>query len=194
LLTRLLDVTSRLVVGDPLGVEQPFMGAMISASAATRMLDAQRSLVELGAEVLLPLVQEDPELGFITPGLIDVTGLEANLPDEEWFGPMLLVSRTESFDDAIRLANATRFGLAAALFGGREDDWDVFYRASRAGIVNWNRATTGAASNAPFGGIGASGNHRASAWYAADYCSYPVASMEQDSPVLPGAAVPGLLL
>ncbi|MFP1591445.1 hypothetical protein ACLB1M_14410 [Escherichia coli] len=38
---------------------------------------------------------------------------------------------------------------------------------ARAGIVNWNKPLTGAASTAPFGGIGASGNHRPSAWYAA---------------------------
>ena len=45
-------------------------------------------------------------------------------------------------------------------------------------MVNWNRPTTGAAGGMPFGGLGASGNHRPSAYYAADYCAYPVASFE----------------
>ncbi|MCB1655819.1 MAG: N-succinylglutamate 5-semialdehyde dehydrogenase, partial [Pseudomonadales bacterium] len=51
---------------------------------------------------------------------------------------------------------------------------------------------TGAASSAPFGGIGASGNHRASAYYAADYCAYPVASLETPTLALPAALTPGV--
>ena len=60
------------------------------------------------------------------------------------------------------------------------DDLDQFWANIRAGIVNWNRPTNGASSGAPFGGIGWSGNHRPSAYYAADYCAYPVASAEAD--------------
>ena len=52
----------------------------------------------------------------------------------------------------------------------------------RAGVVNWNRPTTGASSSAPFGGIGGSGNHRPSAFYAADYCAFPVAGLEAPNP------------
>ena len=50
------------------------------------------------------------------------------------------------------------------------------------GVINWNRPTNGASSAAPFGGVGLSGNHRPSAYYAADYCAYPVASSEMDQP------------
>ena len=57
-------------------------------------------------------------------------------------------------------------------------NWDRFIRRIRAGVVNFNRPTTGAAGDMPFGGLGASGNHRPSAYYAADYCAYPVASFE----------------
>jgi succinylglutamic semialdehyde dehydrogenase len=65
---------------------------------------------------------------------------------------------------------------------------------SRAGIVNWNKQLTGAASTAPFGGVGASGNHRASAYYAADYCAYPVASLESERLSLPATLTPGVSL
>ena len=60
--------------------------------------------------------------------------------------------------------------------------------------VNWNRQTTGASSAAPFGGVGDSGNHRASAYYAADYCAYPVASMEARKSDLPAQLAPGITL
>jgi succinylglutamic semialdehyde dehydrogenase len=49
-------------------------------------------------------------------------------------------------------------------------------------VINWNRPTNGASSAAPFGGVGLSGNHRPSAYYAADYCAYPVASNEMEQP------------
>jgi succinylglutamic semialdehyde dehydrogenase len=90
--------------------------------------------------------------------------------------------RVPDFDAAMTAANATRFGLSAGLVGGDAALYDRFWQASRAGIVNWNRPTVGAASNAPFGGIGLSGNHRPSAYYAADYCAWPVASLEADAP------------
>jgi succinylglutamic semialdehyde dehydrogenase len=79
-------------------------------------------------------------------------------------------------------ANATRFGLAAGLISDDPALYDRFWRESRAGVVNWNRPTTGASSAAPFGGVGLSGNHRPSAYYAADYCAWPVASLEAPQP------------
>jgi succinylglutamic semialdehyde dehydrogenase len=67
-----------------------------------------------------------------------------------------------------------------------------FADEARAGIVNWNKPLTGASSKAPFGGVGASGNHRASAWYAADYCAWPMASLVSDTLTLPATTSPGL--
>ena len=64
----------------------------------------------------------------------------------------------------------------------------------RAGIVNRNRQLTGASGDAPFGGPGASGNLRPSAYYAADYCAYPMASMEGQETVLPATLSPGVSL
>ena len=84
-------------------------------------------------------------------------------------------------DHAVALANATRYGLSAGLVSDDPANWDRFIRRIRAGVVNFNRPTTGAAGDMPFGGLGASGNHRPSAYYAADYCAYPVASFEAGS-------------
>ncbi|MGH6728810.1 MAG: aldehyde dehydrogenase family protein, partial [Sphingomicrobium sp.] len=67
-------------------------------------------------------------------------------------------------------------GLVASLVGGTPDQYERFWAEVRAGVINWNTPTNGAPSSAPFGGIGLSGNHRPSAFYAADYCAYPVTS------------------
>lgn len=163
ILARLIEVTRQINVGEYDAEAQPFMGAMISAKAARMMVDAQKLLVDLGADLLVELTQPEANKGFITPGIIDVTGILDVLPDEEHFGPLLKVVRYTDFDTAIKEANNTSFGLSAGFLGDNEEDYRYFFQRIRAGIVNWNRPITGASSAAPFGGIGDSGNHRASA-------------------------------
>jgi len=103
---------------------------------------------------------------------------------------VLQLIRVKDFDAAIAEANNTRFGLAAGLIGGTAEQYDRFWGSVRAGVINWNKPTTGAPSNAPFGGVGLSGNHRPSAFYAADYCAYPVTSSE--TPVIRANIAEGL--
>jgi succinylglutamic semialdehyde dehydrogenase len=131
--------------------------------------------------------------GLLSPGLIDVTAV-AHRPDEEVFGPLLQVIRVDGMDGAIAEANRTAFGLAAGLLCDDEAVFRHFFDEVRAGVVNWNQQLTGASSRAPFGGVGMSGNHRPSAYFAADYCAYPVASLEQASVAIPAETPPGLVL
>ena len=194
LLEKLVAATEKLIPDLYDAAEQPFMGAMISARAAAMMVAAQEQLQSLGGNSLVTMRHLDTNTGLVTPGIIDVTNIATQLPDEEHFGPLLKVIRYTDMDQAIALANATRFGLSAGLLADDKADYDYFLPRIRAGIVNWNRPITGASSAAPFGGIGDSGNHRASAYYAADYCAYPVASVELDKIALPGSLSPGLVL
>jgi len=178
----------RLRVGPWTDSPEPFMGPLINAQAADNALKAQKRLIDLGGTPILPMAPlSAPSLlsthdsalstAFLSPGLIDMTGV-ANAPDEEVFAPLLQVFRVTTFDDAVAAANHTAFGLCAALLSDDAGLYDPFFAEIRAGVVNFNRPTTGASSALPFGGIGLSGNHRPSAAFAADYCSYPVASME----------------
>jgi succinylglutamic semialdehyde dehydrogenase len=189
---RLVEVAGKLAVGPSNADPQPFMGPVVSAAVAARLVQAQADMAAKGGKVLLQMRQLNPDTGFVTAGIVDVTGA-APIADEEWFGPLLQVIRVKSFDDAIKAANATEYGLAAALLSPSEELWKRFAVKARAGIVNWNRPTTGAASSAPFGGVGKSGNHRPSAYYAADYCAYPVASIETAQLEMPAKLSPGLV-
>ncbi|HGC3654941.1 TPA: succinylglutamate-semialdehyde dehydrogenase [Escherichia coli] len=158
-------------------------------TAGQRCTCARRLLLKSGAQgdaFLARLVAVSQRL---TPGNWDD---EPGVPDEEVFGPLLRVWRYDTFDEAIRMANNTRFGLSCGLVSPEREKFDQLLLEARAGIVNWNKPLTGAASTAPFGGIGASGNHRPSAWYAADYCAWPMASLESDSLTLPATLNPGL--
>jgi succinylglutamic semialdehyde dehydrogenase len=192
-LQRLLEAAGSLRVGGPQQSTESFMGPVISAAAAERLLQAQETLRGAGGEVLLSMRHLDPATGLLSPGIIDVSRV-AELSDEEYFGPLLQICRYDSFDEALRAANNTRFGLAAGLLGGTDAHYERFLQNIRAGIVNRNRPLTGASSALPFGGIGDSGNHRPSAYYAADYCSYPVASQEAATLDLPEKLEPGIVL
>ena len=193
LIARLVEVAARLKVGHFDDPDPPFMGAVISVAAAEKLLDAQNGFIEKGATRLLEMKSIKSGTALLSPGILDVTGV-AGLPDEEYFGPLLQVTRYDNFAEALAIANNTRYGLAAGLLSENADEYAIFLRRIRAGIVNWNRPLTGASSAAPFGGIGASGNHRASAYYAADYCAYPQASLESATLTLPEKLSPGLNL
>ncbi|MBO1272028.1 succinylglutamate-semialdehyde dehydrogenase [Shewanella sp. 4t3-1-2LB] len=193
LIDALVTAVKAIKVGPWNAQPQPFMGAMVSEKAAQGMLAAQQQLQQLGGKSLVVMQQLQAGTGLVSPGLIDVTAVNV-LPDEEYFGPLLQLVRYQHFDDAIAMANNTRYGLSAGLLADSRADFDYFFARSRAGIVNWNKQITGAAGSAPFGGIGDSGNHRPSAFYAADYCAYPVASMEADVLSLPATLSPGLTL
>lgn len=191
ILQRLLEVTKAIKVGLYNDDPQPFMGSLISAKAAKGMIAAQAHLLALGGESLLMLSSLKSGTGLVSPGIIDVTAI-TDVPDEEYFGPLLQVIRYGDLAESLAIANNTRYGLSAGLLSDYQQDWEYFYRHIRAGIVNWNKPITGASGAAPFGGVGDSGNHRASAYYAADYCAYPVASVEEDTVSLPDTLSPGL--
>jgi len=188
---RLIEVTASLLVGRWNDTPQPFIGGVISDGAARGMLKAQDDLIALGGKPLLTLSRPDPHSTLLKPGIIDLTGV-AGVPDDEYFGPLLSIIRYNDFDQAIAMANQTRFGLATGLISSNRAHFDQLLIEARAGIVNWNKPLTGASSNAPFGGIGASGNHRPSAYYAADYCAWPMASLESDKLELPVTLSPGI--
>ncbi|MCP4989802.1 MAG: succinylglutamate-semialdehyde dehydrogenase [Colwellia sp.] len=192
ILARLIEVTKNLTIGYYNDEEQPFMGSMISEKAALSLVDAQAKLVALGANAIIELKHLEAGTGFVSPGIIDVTDIVSDVPDEEYFGPLVKVYRYTDFDKAIDEANNTGFGLSAGLLSDSEESYNHFFTRIRAGIVNWNKPITGASSAAPFGGIGASGNHRASAFYAADYCAYPIASVEAEKVSLPETLTPGM--
>ncbi|KOO06743.1 succinylglutamate-semialdehyde dehydrogenase [Vibrio hepatarius] len=191
LVEKLVAATKKIRVDQPFAEPAPFMGPQISEAAAKFILDAQANLQNLGGVSLLEA--KGGQAAFVTPAIIDVTPI-AELPDEEYFGPLLQVVRYQGLEKAVELANDTRFGLSAGLVSTNDSEWDYFVDHIRAGIVNRNRQLTGASGDAPFGGPGASGNLRPSAYYAADYCAYPMASMEGGETLLPATLSPGVEL
>jgi succinylglutamic semialdehyde dehydrogenase len=174
-------LADRLVIGEPYGEPAPFMGPVIDNDVADGLTESFLALMSHGGRPIRHMTRPIKGRPFLSPGIIDVTDMPER-PDIELFGPLLQIIRVPDFAAAIAEANNTRFGLSAALIGGTPEQYNEFWANSRAGVVNWNATTNGATSAAPFGGIGLSGNHRPSAYYAADYCAYPVVSSEIEVP------------
>lgn len=179
LIDEVLKLIDRIIVDHPHADPQPFMGPVIDLQAADHVQSQYMGLMMKGGVPIRRLDRPFAERPYLTPSLIDVTNVKER-PDEEIFGPVLQLIRVRDFDEAIDEANRTRFGLAAGLISKTPELYNKFWANARAGVINWNKPTNGAPSNAPFGGIGISGNHRPSAYYAADYCAYPVTSVESE--------------
>jgi succinylglutamic semialdehyde dehydrogenase len=192
-MSKLLEVSASLTIGAYDETPAPFMGPVISMREAQRLLDAQDRLEKLGGKVLLRMRRLREGLPFLSPAIIDMSGAQ-NVPDEEYFGPLLQVYLVDNMAKAIDCANATQFGLSAAVLCDDSAQFQMVSSQLRAGLINWNRQTTGASGAGPFGGIGVSGNHRPAGYYSADYCAYPVASVESGTLALPAQLPPGITI
>ena len=175
ILDAVVDMIGTMKIGAWNDKAEAFMGPVISSAIATHV--TQRA-GELGGQTIRQTKIMDRSPAFVRPGIVDVTGIL--VPDEEIFGPVMQIIRVPSLEAGIAEANNTRFGLSAGLVSDDPQNWDVFKRKIRAGVVNFNRPTTGAAGFLPFGGPGASGNHNPGAYYAADFCAWPMASQIAD--------------
>ncbi|MBA2650058.1 MAG: succinylglutamate-semialdehyde dehydrogenase [Legionella sp.] len=171
----------------------PFMGPVISYAQAQRLLESQAGLIRLGANALLLMHSLSEHTGFLSPGILDMSSVP-NPPDQEIFGPLIQVYRYTDFEQAIDIANQTRYGLMVGILSDDEGKYNKVYHQVSAGLINWNQPTTGALSSLPFGGVGLSGNHRPSGYSAADYCAYPIASLEQTHLSKPSKVLPGINL
>ena len=195
LTAQLIEYSHSLIIGRYDEQPAPFMGPMLNIASAKQVVKQQQNLLSCGANVLLSANQAEEKSAFLSPGLLDITHMKRTDDceyDEEIFGPVLQIHRYKDFDQAIELANQSKFGLAASLISDKENHFLEFDRHICAGVITWNHPITGMIGAAPFGGIGLSGNHRSGNWYAADYCSYPATTMYQHKVSFPSIHIPGI--
>lgn len=191
LIHALLEMVKSLHIAPYTVTPEPFMGPVISIQAAQKIAQAYQQLLNLGGSPLVPLQTLPIGKAFLSPGIVDMTAAIRRF-DEEIFGPVLQIFRTDSLEESIDEANNTSYGLSSGLLSDKQEEFDLFSSRIRAGVVNWNTPLTGASSHAPFGGVGRSGNNRPSGYWAADYCSYPTTSLESLKLTLPQQKLPGI--
>jgi acyl-CoA reductase-like NAD-dependent aldehyde dehydrogenase len=159
LLDKLLPRVEALKVGDPAD-EETDVGPVIDDDARTRILEW---IGKTNGEVLTG-GGLDGEL--IRPTVIANPGRDDEVSREEVFGPVCTVTAVDSLDEAIELANATRFGLQAGVFTTRLDTALRVAQALEFGGITVNEAPTFRADQMPYGGVKDSGNTREGPRYA----------------------------
>lgn len=191
-LTILAETTQNLRIGDYKDEPEPYMGPLRLPRMVDDILSAQDKLIETGGEVILKSERLDSPC-YVSPGILNATKVH-HCSDEEIIGPFLQVFFVGSFDEAITLANDTKYGLAAGIFTEDGELYQQFYNEIRAGLINWNQQLTGASPWAPFGGIKSSGNFRPAGYFATDFCVYSTGVIELDKIQTPTNLPPGVTL
>ncbi|MFQ5581860.1 MAG: L-glutamate gamma-semialdehyde dehydrogenase [Mariprofundaceae bacterium] len=162
LLERLAHATQSIIVGDPVQ-PQTFMGPVISASARQRI----ETVIEQGRQSADLVLQKDVsgigEGFYVGPAIFTNVDPGSPLAQEEIFGPVLAVMRTESFRDALNIANATRYALTGGVYSRSPEHLALAAEALEVGNLYLNRKITGAiVGRQPFGGFKMSGaGHKA---------------------------------
>ena len=161
-LERFLPSVEALVVGDPAD-EETDVGPVIDEGAKERILEWIDEARGRGAEILAGGEERD---GLIQPTVIAGAGPDLKVSCDEVFGPVVSVNAFDSIDEAIELANSTRFGLQAGIFTGALQTALQAAQALDFGGVTVNEAPTFRSDQMPYGGVKDSGNTREGPHYA----------------------------
>lgn len=163
-----------------------FMGPLINGTAVEKYLRFQEIAKRENCESLMRGKTLDlPKKGFyVTPSINLVNGFkpESIYQKSEIFGPNVAIYRVNAFEESVNIVNSTGYGLVMALFSKSKALYEEALVQANVGLLNWNRTTNGASSKLPFGGTGKSGNDRPSAHFAIQYCSVPMANLEDPTP------------
>jgi acyl-CoA reductase-like NAD-dependent aldehyde dehydrogenase len=159
---RLVPKVERLVVGDP-GDEETDVGPVIDEDARDRILEWIDEARDAGAEILTGGGLEGE---LIRPTLIANPSPELNVSCEEVFGPVVTLTSYDTLDEALDLANGTKYGLQAGIFTMNLDNALRAADELDFGGVTVNEAPTFRADQMPYGGVKESGNTREGPAYA----------------------------
>ncbi len=162
-LDQLVPAVESLVVGDPAD-EATDVGPLIRESERDRIVEWVEEARSNGAEVL---TGGKPDGVLLPPTVVAGGSADVKLATEEAFGPVVIVQPFDTIDEAIERANASPYGLNAAIFTANLEAALRAARGLRAGAVLVNETPTFRADQMPYGGVGESGNTREGPAYAA---------------------------
>jgi len=151
--SRLADRASKLVVGDPRD-QGTMIGPVVTDASRERVLELIADARAKGAEVLSG---GDADGNLITPTVLAGVTPEMRIYGEESFGPVVTIVAVDGADEAVRVANDTEYGLAAAVFGADVDAAMAVARRIESGICHVNSSTVHDEPQMPFGGVKSSG-------------------------------------
>jgi succinylglutamic semialdehyde dehydrogenase len=190
------ELSKAFKIGYAFDDDPPFMGPLITEKARENYIRFQGIAKREGGEPIMrgKGLDMDPSGFYVTPSiyLMPPNLKESVFFSTEIFGPSVGVMVVKNIDEAIAISNKSAYGLATSVFTKSKKNYEKVFHESKTGIVNLNRATCGASSKLPFGGQGKSGNQFSTGLFATYYCTYPVASLEDNTSVREVTIPPGL--
>jgi acyl-CoA reductase-like NAD-dependent aldehyde dehydrogenase len=150
---RLADRAAKLVVGDPRD-ERTMIGPVVDDGARERILALIEDARSKGANVLAGGAADG---NLISPTVLANVTPDMRIYSEESFGPVVAIVPVDGDEQAVRVANDTEYGLAAAVFGGDVDHALEIARRIESGICHVNASTVHDEPQMPFGGVKSSG-------------------------------------
>ena len=177
--------------------DDPFMGPLIHSQAVEKYIQFQEIAQGEGHETKMKgdILELQPKGYYVTPSihLVHEVKKDSTYLKNEIFGPNVAILSTNDFDEAMDIVHLSGYGLSLALFTQQKALYMEALLKAKVGLLNWNRTTNGASSLLPFGGMGKSGNDRPSGHFALQYCTTPVASLEDPNPFDREKLPPGLV-
>ena len=193
---RFYQAAKKLTIGH--WSENPFMGPLINAQAVEKYIRFQEIANRENCENMMrgKALDLKHKGHYVTPSIHLVQKFDPNsvYQKSEIFGPNVAVYKSSDFDETLKIVNSTGYGLVMALFSQNQSLYQKALLEARVGLLNFNRTTNGASGKLPFGGMGKSGNDRPSADSAVEYCTIPVASLEDPTPFDKTKILPGMTL
>lgn len=193
---RFYQAAKKLTIGH--WSKNPFMGPLINGAAVEKYIRFQEMANRENCESLMrgKSLELDYKGHYVTPSIHLVKSFDPNslYQKTEIFGPNVAIYRSSDFEKTMEMVNSTGYGLVMALFSKNKELYETALLKARVGLLNWNRTTNGASSRLPFGGMGKSGNDRPSAHFAIQYCTVPVASLEDPTTLDKTKLLPGVSL
>ncbi len=156
--TQLLEYTRNLTLGPD---DEDDLGPVINQRQLDNMVSAVDRARAAGATVLIGggrMVDDAHRDGFyMTPTLLEGAASDAEISQAELFGPVACLYRVADFEEAVALANASPFGLTAAIHTANVDRAMTFLSRIKSGVASINGGTYGSEPHMPFGGLRQSG-------------------------------------
>lgn len=185
-IARFHEITKKIIIDHPVEFSrEPFMGPLVDQAAVDAYLLFMGMAKREGIQEIMRGKQLDkPKKGhYVSPSihLAERWNNDSMFLHSEIFGPNVTFIPYDTIEEAIQIANATEYGLAAAVF---TKDTNIFKQCIDeidSGLVNFNRSTVGASAKLPFGGVKNSGNYRPAALTTIDACVYQMACLEVTS-------------
>jgi succinylglutamic semialdehyde dehydrogenase len=182
-ITRFHDMAKKIIIDHPVDhVREPFMGPLVDQAAVDAYLLFMGMAKREGIhEVMRGKQLEKSKKGYyVSPSihLADRWNNDSIFLHSEIFGPNVTFIPYDTIEEAIKIANATEYGLAASIFTKDINLYKLCVEEIDSGLVNFNRSTVGASAKLPFGGIKNSGNYHPAALTTIDACVYQMSSLE----------------